>query len=84
MGRGKRVPALTTGSPGAPSLGSVPSARGSAMNRQPPHRSPADLRPAFLFALLLYLLVSLVLVVSLGMAGVASSAPLHPLPGHGL
>jgi hypothetical protein len=51
------------------------------MNRQPPHRSPADMRPVFLFALALYLLVSLAVVVSLGMAGGASSAPPHPLPG---
>ena len=53
------------------------------MNRHPPRRSPADMRPVFLFALALYALVSTALAIVLGAAG-APSEPLHPTPGLGL
>jgi hypothetical protein len=52
------------------------------MNHHPPHRSRADLRPIFLVALLLHLLVAFVPVTAVG-SGVATG-PLHPQPGIGL
>ena len=54
------------------------------MNRHPPHRSPADLRPVFVFALALYLLVAFALAMTLGLAGGPSAGPLQPTPGLGL
>ena len=53
------------------------------MNRRPSHRSPADLRPVFLFAVVVYLFVAMVLVMALGAAG-SAAGPLHPPPGMGL
>jgi hypothetical protein len=53
------------------------------MNRHPPRRSPADMRPVFMFALALYVLIALALVIMLGAAG-ASGGPLQPTPGLGL
>lgn len=53
------------------------------MNRHPPRRSPADMRPFFMFALALYVLVSFALAMVLGAAG-ASGGPLQPTPGLGL
>ena len=52
------------------------------MNYHPPHRSPPDLRPVFLVALRLHLVVAFVPVTRLG-SGVATG-PLHPQPGIGL
>jgi len=54
------------------------------MNRHPPRRSPADLRPAFLVALALYLLVAFALAMTLGLAGDGPAGPLHPPAGLGL
>jgi hypothetical protein len=54
------------------------------MNRHPSHRSPADLRPVFLFALAMYLLVAFALAVTLGPTGGAPAGPLHPPAGLGL
>jgi hypothetical protein len=51
------------------------------MNRHPPRRSPADLRPVFLFALALYVLVAFALAMALGLAGSAPAGPLDPAPG---
>jgi hypothetical protein len=53
------------------------------MNRHPPHPSPTDLRPVFLFAVALYVLASFALAMVLGAAG-ASGGPLQPTPGLGL
>jgi len=54
------------------------------MNRHPPHRSPADLRPVFLFAVALYLLVAVALVTTLGVTGGGPAVPLQPPAGLGL
>jgi hypothetical protein len=54
------------------------------MNRHPSHRSPADMRPAFLFALALYVLISFALAMALGITAGAAGGPLHPTPGLGL
>jgi hypothetical protein len=53
------------------------------MNRHRRHRSPADIRPVFMFALALYVIVSFALAMVLGAAG-ASGEPLQPTPGLGL
>ena len=54
------------------------------MNRHPPHRSPADLRPMFLLALALYVVVAFALAMTLGLTGAAPSGPLHPPAGLGI
>lgn len=53
------------------------------MNRHSPHRSPVDMRPAFLVALALYLLVAFALAMAIAPAG-GPASPLHPTPGLGL
>lgn len=53
------------------------------MNRHPPRRSPADMRPVFQIALALYLLASFALAMTLGLAG-EPAGPLHPPAGLGL
>jgi hypothetical protein len=54
------------------------------MNRHPPRRSTADLRPVFLLALALYLSVAFALAVTLGLTGGAPAGPLQPPAGLGL
>ena len=54
------------------------------MNRHPPRRSTADLRPVFLFAVALYLLVAFALATMLGPTGAVPAGPLHPPAGLGL
>jgi hypothetical protein len=54
------------------------------MNRQPPHRSPADLRPAFVLALALYVAVAFALAMALGLTGAGPAGPLNPPAGLGL
>jgi hypothetical protein len=54
------------------------------MNRHPPRRSTADLRPVFLFALALYLLVAVALAMALGLTEASPAGPLHPPAGLGL
>jgi hypothetical protein len=56
------------------------------MNRHPPHRSPADLRPVyfFFFALALYVLVAVALAMTLGPTGGGPAGPLQPPAGLGL
>jgi hypothetical protein len=54
------------------------------MNRHSPHRSAAGMLPVFLFALAIYVLSSVALALSVGVAGATSDGPLHPTPGLGL
>jgi hypothetical protein len=54
------------------------------MNRHPPHRSPADLRPVFFFAVALYVLVAVALAMTVGLGGDAPAGPLHPPAGLGI
>jgi hypothetical protein len=54
------------------------------MNRHPPHRSPADLRPVFFFALALYALIAVALAMTVDMTGAAPAGPLYPPAGLGL